>query len=463
MDRNSKPEFATAESVEISEDQLRYTFRLRNTHWSDGIAVTAYDFEKTWKTNLDPSFPCDFAQYLYFIKNAKRAKQDDCTLNEIGVKALDDYTLQVDLEYPVPYLLSALSIPFFYPTPSHVVDSQDEWTLKNYVGNGAFRLVKWLPYNSITVEKNPCYWDQKNVHLDKISLSIVQDPTTALSMYENHELDWAGSPFFELPEDSLASLKKKGELEEFSIAGTYFYGFNTQEIPFNNVHIRRAFSLAIDRTAIIDGILQLGQAPAMGIVPPTMWESQFPISGSTAIEEANLLFQIGLSELNLTKEQLPSITLSYNTDGTHHKIAQAIQQQWNEAFGIHINLENKEWKVFLDELKKGKLQIARVGLLAAINDPSLLLNTFRYTTSGMNSTNWVNLDYSEMLALAEQTADPKLRMDLLKKAEKILFDEMPIAPIFFYKGSYLKRPYVKDVYISELIDIDLKWAYIETE
>ncbi len=452
--------FAIAENIEISPDQKKYTFTLRDVKWSDGKTVTAHDFETTWKTCLSPSFPCEFASDLYIIKNAQEAKSGNGSLDEVGVWALDDKTLKVELKHPVPYFLSALATHSFFATPVHITSIHPNWTEKNYVGNGPFYIKEWKHHDRILLEKNPNYWDKDNTKLERVTLAIVEDLTTELTMFENGELDWAGSPLSNLPTEALSSLKQEGRLHSYDISGVYFYIFNTKEFPFTNSNIRKAFSLAINRGSIITNVLQMGQKPAMSLIPPTMWKGMAYFEDGN-LAEARTLFAKGLEELGTTAEELPPISLSYNTDVGHHKIAQAIQEQWNLAFGIRVKLENKEWKVFLDELRHHKFQIARLGGLANINDPSTFLDNYRYPSSSNNYPQWESSEFTELLEEADQTPDPEKRTALLKSAEKVLIDAMPIAPIYFYTGVYLKKPYVKGIYLSELNSLDLKSAYVE--
>lgn len=452
---------AAAEKFAISEDGMRYVFTLRQSKWSDGVPVTAHDFEKTWKEMLNPSFPCEFASDLYILKNGQAAKMQKCGIDEIGVKAVDDRTLQIDLEHPVPFFLDATATHTFFATPAHIT-SDPNWVQNKYVGNGVFVLQKWAHHDSMVLVKNTNYWDAENTQLERVSLTLVEDETTELTMFENGELDWAGYPLSNLPTEALPSLKKKGVLESYDIAGTYYYVFNTKKFPFNNVNIRRAFSLAIDRQSIVTNVTQMGQTPAMGIIPPSMWRS-LPYFKDNDVAEAQRLFARGLEELRIKREEFPEITLSYNTLIGHHKIAQAIQEQWHKAFGIRVKLENKEWKVFLDELRQHNFQVARMGGLATVNDPTTFLDFYRYLSSSNNQSQWNNPQYSELLEQADLTQDPEKRTALLKEAEKILIDEMPVAPIYFYTGAYVKKPYVKGIHLSEMNDLDLKWAHIDID
>jgi oligopeptide transport system substrate-binding protein len=247
------------------------------------------------------------------------------------------------------------------------------------------------------------------------------------------------------------------------MSGTYYYIFNTQSPPFNNVPLRRAFALAINRKEIVDNITQGEQLPATGLVPPTMWKEQIDYFQDADVKEARACFAHALKEMGITAAELPTLTLSYNTMSSHHKIAQAIQEQWFQAFGIRVKLENKEWKVFLSELSHGQFQIARLGGVANINDPTEFLDVYRYANSSNNRARWHNEKFTQLLERAETISDAKERLEILREAEQILIDEMPLAPIYYYKGIYLKKPYVKGVYLSEISDIDFKSAYLEKE
>lgn len=463
IDPTGHPIPAAAEKIEISDDHKCYTFTLRPAKWSDGEPVTAYDFEKTWKDILNPAFPCEFAIDLYIIKNGKAAKTQRCSVDEVGVKALDDKTLLVNLEHPVPYFLSALATHAFFATPSHITGKYPNWTQDHYVGNGAFALQQWRHHDSMIMIKNPHYWDKENIKLERIVYTLVEDETTELTMFENGELDWAGYPLSNLPTEALPALAKKGSLERYNIAGTYYYIFNVKEFPFTNANIRKAFSLAINRQAIVTDVTQMQQTPAMSLIPPTMWKNPQPNFQDNDIAHAKRLFALGLKELGITAETFPPITLSYNTLVGHHKIAQAIQEQWHQAFGIRVKLENKEWKVFLDELQHHQFQVARMGGIANVNDPSTFLDFYRYLSSSNNHSQWTCPKYSELLEEADLTFDADHRLSLLKQAEQVLLEDMPIAPIYFYSGTYIKKPYVKGIYLSELNDLDLKWAYVEVD
>jgi len=455
---------AIAYKVETSKDNSVYTFYLRDAKWWDGREITAYDFESSWKTILDPSFPSGFANDLYIIKNGWEVKNGKLPSSRLGIRCIDRKTLEVELEYPIPYFLDLVASHSFFGVPAHIAMMDPKWADDSgpqFVGNGVFKLKEWKHHNRIVLEKNPLYWDSEVVTLNQIELTIIEDSNTELNMFESGELDWAGYPLSTLPTDAIQALENDQRLNRYPLSGTYYYVFNVQEPPFNNLKMRKAFSLAINRKSIIDNITQSDQTPATSFIPPTIWEV-YPHFKDYDLELSRKLFNEALDELGYTKSTLPKITLTYNTCEAHHKIAQAIQEQWYRAFGIRINLANVEWKVFLDELSHKQFQIARMGGIAGFNDPMTFFDLYKYPDSSNNFTGWSNAQFTELLEKAERTADVEKRKALLRQAEEIFMSEMPIAPIYYYQGSYLKKPYLKGVQLSEFSEADFKFAFLET-
>ena len=252
-----KGELALAESVEISADLKTYTFHLRESCWSNGDPVTAFDFVETWKTVLSPHFPSDTAFHLYVIKQAKSAKEGKVDLDAIGVRATDRRTLVVELESPTPYFLDLLASPPFFP----VHQRGDP-----LVSNGPFQLVKWQHQDHLVLQKNETYWDASSVHIEEIELQMVQGETELL-LFEKKKLDWAGSPFSILPLDALKGLKLENLLQTKEMLGTYFFRINTERLPFHHPFMRKAFALAVSRKAIGEHVTQGDQIPATGLVP----------------------------------------------------------------------------------------------------------------------------------------------------------------------------------------------------
>ncbi|MEH6988805.1 peptide ABC transporter substrate-binding protein [Cytobacillus firmus] len=464
--KDGKPENAMAEDVKVSDDQKTYTFKIRDAKWSNGDPVTANDFVYAWKWALDPANNSTYAYQLYYIEGAEAANTGEGSLDAVGVKAVDDKTLEVKLVNPTPYFLELTAFYTYLPVNSKVAEANPEWATdagENYTTNGPFHLTEWSHSDKIVLEKSETYWDAETVKLDSIEMIMINDPNTELSMFDNGELDWAGAPTGALPTDAMQALKDEGRLTTQPIAGIYNYKFNTTVEPFNNVNIRKAFAHALNRQEIIDNILQGEQLPAMAIVPPSMFEENekgyFP---DNDVEKAKEYLQKGLEELGYKDaSELPAVTLSYNTSEAHQKIAQAIQDMWKQNLGVEVTLDNAEWNVFLDKVNQMDYQVARMGWLGDFNDAMNFLEMYRDADGGNNNTGWESKEFQDLLAKSSTETDPEARQQLLKDAEAIFMEDMPVAPIYFYTNNWVQAENLKDVVVSGLGDVQYKWAHFE--
>ncbi|WP_174730898.1 peptide ABC transporter substrate-binding protein [Mesobacillus harenae] len=472
INQDGVPEEAMAETITPSEDLTQYTFKIREgATWSNGDPVTAHDFEYAWKWAIDPANQSQYAYQLYYIKNGAAINspaEGETGLNpdELGVVAEDDQTLVVTLENPTPYFLELTAFYTYFPVNSKIAAENPNWHTdagELYTSNGPFKMTGWEHSDNIVLEKNEDYWDADAVSLTKIDMYMINDPTTELSMFENGELDWAGSPFGTLPTDVLPQLEEQGDLNVQAIAGTYWYKFNTEAEPLNNKNIRKALSYAINRKAIVENITQGGQIPAMAAVPPSMMEgNEEGYHKDADVETAKELLQKGLEELGYSDvSELPAISLSYNTSEAHQKIAQAIQDMWKTELGIETTLDNQEWQVYITKLHEGDYMIGRMGWLGDFNDPINFLELYRDKDGGNNDTNWEHPEFKQLLIDSQSETDADKRMQMLKDAEAIFMDEMPVAPIYFYTNVWLSADNLKDVAVSGLGDVQLKWAYFE--
>src|SRR5699024_1449119 len=391
---------AMAEEIEVSDDELTYTFKIReDATWTNGDPVTAEDFEFAWKWVLDPeNADTDYAYQLYPIKNAEEAKENGGSLDDVGIIAEDEHTLVVELEQPTEYFLELTAFHTYYPLNKNVVEGNENWALdagEDYVTNGPFKLVSWDHKDKIVLEKNEDYWDADTVKLETVNMHMIIEEDTELQMYENGDLDWAGHPTGELPLASIQAMKDAGELDIADWAGVYYYTFNHEEEPFNNENIRKAFALAIDRQAIVENITRGEQKPAMALVPPSIFEeNETGYFEDNDVEKAKEYLEKGLEELGV--DTLPKVKISYNSDEGHEAIAQAIQDMWKKNLDVDVELNNEEWKVFLDSLGEGDYQVGRIGWIADFNDAINFLEIFD-TVGGNNYTNWEDEEFQKLL------------------------------------------------------------------
>ena len=463
INQDGEPEEAMAESYEVSDDKLTYTFNIReDATWSNGDPVTAQDFEYAWKWVLDPNnADADYAYQLYVIKGAQAAKEEGGSMDDVGITVEDDKTLVVELEQPTPYFLDLTAFYTFYPLNHNVVDGVDDWALdasENYVTNGPFLMESWEHKNQIVLKKNPDYWDADTVSFETVNMYMIDDENTSLEMYNSGELDWSGAPTDSLPLAAIQSLKDDGSLNISPMAGIYYYSFNTEATPFDNANIRKAFALSINREGIVQSITQREEQPAMALVPPSIWEENSEgYFEDNDVEGAKEYLEKGLEELGL--DELPPVKLSYNTSEAHASIAQAVQDMWRENLGVEVELNNEEWNVYLDSLSQGNYQIGRMGWVADFNDAINFLEIFE-SAGGNNYTNWENEEYAGLIEQSRTETDPEKRQEILRQAEQIFMDEMPLAPIYFNTNVWLNKDNVKDIHISPLGGIQLKWGYI---
>jgi dipeptide transport system substrate-binding protein len=307
------------------------------------------------------------------------------------------------------------------------------------------------------MERNDQYWDAENVKLDKVKWAIVENTNTEYQMYQNGELDVS-----EIPSDLSEKLLKDGDVHIEDQAGTYFYRFNLDKEPFQNKNIRKAFAMAVDQDQIVNFVTKNKEKPARGFVSYGFKDADgkdFRKTGGdllkTDSKEAKALLKKGMKEEGYKK--LPAITLTYSTDDTHKKIAEALQQMFKENLGVDVKLANMEWNVFQEEQKALKFQLSRSSFLADYADPINFLESFQRGHS-MNRTAWSNKEYDELIKQAMNETDNKKRFELMYKAEGILFDEMPIIPIHFYNYVFLIKDNVSGIVRHPVGYLDLKWA-----
>ena len=443
----SEIELALAERVEMSPDKKTYLFHLRESLWSDGRPVTAYDFEKSWKKILQPGFPSLCTYLLYPIKNGERCAKGDVSPDEVGVLALDAQTLRVDLERPTPYFLSLTAFPLYLPIPSHIDEGPSDWE-KNptplLVCNGPFILEKISANAEILLKKNPSFWNPSQINLDQISISIVSDEITALQMFERGELDWIGGPLSPLPPDALQSLKERSQLHFLPMNASTFCTFNTETFPFKSARLRKAFASAIDREKIASEIALAGQIPAKRCLPPSLIGSDRPPLLKTDSKEAKTLFSEALAELSIEPSDLNGMTLYFKSNQTDKRLAQALQRQWLEILGVEVKLEQLDPKSQLKRLYERNYQISLASWIAQFDDPVNILERFRDRTSPKNYPGWENETYSRLLEEAGETADPQERLEKLVSAEKILAEETILAPLYHWSAATLFHPRVQN-------------------
>lgn len=457
---------AAAERWEVSPDFLTYKFHLRKSgKWSNGEPVTAHDFEFAWKETLSPDIASKNAYLLYCLRNGEAYNSKKVNRDEVGVRAIDDYTLEVRLQTPLPAFLTLLIQNPFFPVHKKTVTQNPLWATdpRTLIGNGPFKMTQWVHNSKIEFIPNEYYWDRSKVKLPKLEFYLVDSSATELAMFENHQVDMGDNP----PRQDLERLKKENKVAFYPYFATYYLYFNTTKAPLDNPKVRKALMLGIDRQTIISEIFKGGETAAMGLVPYGAGDvspsKDFRQSAGALFRDNDvatakkLLAEAGYPD----GKGLPPITLLYNTSEQHKTFAEAVQEMWLKNLGVTVALVNQEWKAYLVSLEGGDYQIARGGYVGVYQDASTLLDLF-VTKGGNNYSRYSNPQYDELIRLARSNTDAKIRIKALHDAEQLLIaDDAVVAPIYFYTRPTLVSPEVKGFIRTALGQTYFKEAYVE--
>lgn len=433
---------------EINLDGTEYTFHLRpDARWSNGDTLTADDFVFSYKRILSPALGSEYAYMLHCVKNAEAYNKGELgDFDKVGFTAVDDTTLRIVLARPTPHFITLLAHHSWYPVhPPTIlkhgrIDARGTgWTQPgNLVGNGPFVLAEWEINRWVIVKKNTNYWDAPMVKLEEIRFYPIENVQTeertfrtgglhVSSQLAPEKIDWY------LKNDS-TSLRRDPYL------GTYYYVFNIKKPPFDQPLVRKAFACAVDRESIVNHLLKGGQQPAVCFTPRgTGGYSCDSLVGYNPAEAIKMLDSAGYGP---GKKQFPPVELLYNTSETHHLVAQAIQQMWKSVLSVEVTLVNQEWKVYLASRQQGDFGIVRMGWIADYNDPMSFLDLW-VKDGGNNNSGWSDAGYDSLIRSAGNTQDIGARMAAFRNAEKILLDQLPVIPIYFYTNVYLLHTSVR--------------------
>lgn len=438
------PEPGVAASWDSSDNHAVWTFRLReDARWSNGDPVTAGDFKYSYKRMLHPSFPGEYSQMLYVLENAEAYKTGQLAdFSEVGIEVVDGKTLRFRLVGPTPHFLSMLKHYSWFPVHPDTIeanggmlDMSGDWTLpENFIGNGAYVLTEWRPNQYIRVTESPTYWDRERLRIREIYFFPIVDVNTEKRMFDSGLLHVTST----VPTNEIPVLREERpdliNIDDY--LGTYFYRMNVTREPMGDPLVRRALALAIDRKAIVERVALGEQKPATAYVPPGFSGYRSPQSLRHDPEKARqLLAEAGYPD----GEGFPELYVLFNTSEGHRKIAESIVAMWNEALGINMQLENKEWKVYLDAQSHLDYDISRSGWIGDYMDPVTFLEMFT-TGNGNNDTGWSNERYDELIAKAFRSRNQNEHFRHLREAEELLLKELPVVPLYWYTRIYLKDP-----------------------
>ncbi len=459
------------EKVVNDDGTVTYTFKIRSdARWSDGKPVTAGDFVYSWQRLVTPETAADYNYMIGSVVNANEIMAGDMDPTELAVSAPDDSTFVVTLTSDLPYFLEVCAFPATFPVRQDVTTKEDgtpndQWTfdVATYLCNGPYKLTAWNHNSEIVMEPNEQYYDVANLGPDKITFKLMDDQNAMLSGFNSGELDFIE----DVPQAELPDLIASGDLKIVDYIGTYYVCYQTQKAPFDDPRVRQAFTLAVDRTFIVDKVTQAGQVPANGFVPAGVYDAAgstgddfrtvggayYSIEGDADYSyEANcekareLLAEAGYPN----GENFPVVEYLYNTSDAHKAVAEALQNMWETELGVKVTLNNQEWAVFLQTRKDGNYSIARNGWIADYNDPMSFLDMW-LTGGGNNDAQYANADYDAKIQEAKNTTDPAARMQLMHEAENIIMDQdWALNPLYFYTQKYMLSDRVGGMFYTPL-------------
>ncbi|MFT6958216.1 MAG: oligopeptide transport system substrate-binding protein [Halieaceae bacterium] len=463
-----EPEPGVAERWEFSEDGRVLTFYIRdNALWSNGEPITAEDYVWSWERALDPAMGNLYAYMLYPLVNAEAfatGKMKD--FSKVGVKALDRLTLQVTLTQPTPYFLQLMDHYSTFAVHQATLekfgkatDRFTKWTrVDNIVSNGAFKLTEWKLNRRITMEKSKTYWDREKVKLNGVVFYPTENVVSEERMFRVGQLHYTASiPLDKIP---VYQAMENTPYVQAPYLGTYFFLINTTRYPVNDVRVRKALSLSIDRQKLNDTVLQKSNVPAYSITPPGTLGYDPPKLFDFDPEQARqLLADAGYPN----GEGWPGLEVKYNTSESHRKIVVALQQMWKDELNIKITISNLEWKVYLDSVTQMDFDVARRGWIGDYIDPNNFLDLF-LTDGGNNNTGFSDPRYDEMiLRRAPEAATAQERFAIFREAETMLMEQMPILPIYTYTSKHLIHHTVKGLPANVMDSLNLKYVWLDPD
>lgn len=456
LDKDGKIVEGQAAKYEVNDDQTVYTFTLRDdAKWSDDKAVTAEDFVYAWQRLVNPDTGADYNYMIDMVLNANDIMEGKKKPEELGIKAIDEKTVEVTLEKQTPYFLEVCAFPATFPVRKDIVESNGEtWSTnpETYVGNGPYKLQSWEHQSKMTYVQNENYYGVEDLGPDTINFVLMEDQNTILSAFKNGEILMGD----DLPSEEIDAMKDNGLVVESQL-GTYYLSINTQKDVLNNEKVREALSLAIDRNYLVEKIAKGGQIPADTFVPTGLTDAD----GKTEFHEnATKWYDVNDYEGNVKKAKellkeagyengkgLPSIELMCNQG--HEPIMEAVQNMWKENLGVNSTISSQDWNVFIQTRKDGDFQVARDGWLADYNDPISFIDMW-VTGGGNNNAHWSNAEYDKLVKEIKSTTDSAKRYELMHKAEDMLAKESPVVPLYYYTDLYLISDKLEGMYTSPL-------------
>lgn len=440
-----------------SSDNKTWIFTLRkNARWSDGKPVTAQDFVYSWQRLVDPQNSSPFAWFaaLSGLQNADAIVKGEMPAEKLGVSAPDSHHLKVTLARPVPWFPSLTANVALFPVPQSVITQHgNDWTRPgNLVGNGAYQLQDRVVNEKIVLTRNSHYWDDAHSVLTRVTFVPLNEESSATRRYRAGDIDITES----FPKEMYSILKKNlpGQVYTPDQLGTYYYAFNTQKGPTADVRVRRALSWSIDRRIIAEKVLGTGEKPAWHFTPEvtTGFQPRPSFLQQHDQQALNAQAKALLATAGYGPGRPLRLKLLYNTSENHQKIAVAVASMWKKNLGAEVTLQNQEWKTYIDSRNSGNFDVIRASWVGDYNEPSTFLSLLTRSHSG-NIARFSNSEYDAVLAKASMETRTEARNEDYNRAEQIIADEAPIAPIYQYTNGRLIKPWVKGYPVTNPEDV----------
>lgn len=460
-----------AESFDISQDGLKYTFILRtNSKWSDGKIVTANDFVYALRRAADPLSGAEYTSFIEYVKNASSILAGKLPKEILGVRAIDDYTLEIELESPTGYFLDILTYPIFAPVRRDIIEKYgDDWTLnpETYIGNGAFIMTEKSPDSRIVMIKNTNYWNKDDIIPEKITFVMMQDPTLALAGIKEGSLDFS----VKVLSQDIENLKKQEILDIAPYYSTVAFGINDTDRILKDKRIRKALSLAIDRNYIVEKVALTAKSPTSAWVPVGAYDVQgdFRENGGEYLDisKEGYLNNIAMAKKLMAEagypngEGFPVLEYKTTSDLIYIQVAEAIQQMWKENLGIDLQISSMEWAAYQQMRIEKNYQIMRTIWIGDYSDPMTFLENY-LSYRPQNYAGYSNIIFDRYIETARKSSDQNIRMKAMHDAERVLISEDNVLiPIYNPSNPLLVSKRLRDYVATPLMEFQFHYAYLE--
>jgi len=440
----AEPIYGMAESHTVSEDGRVWRFTLRDAQWSDGTPVTAQDFQFAFRRILDPNTLAQYASLLYAIENAQPVNEGAMDADQLGVRAIDEKTLEIRLEYPAPYLPGLLSHYTAFPVPRHVVEAHGAAWIQpeNIEVNGPFKLTEWRTNDYVHVEKNPLFYDAENVCLSEIYFYPTNDNNAAVRRLRAGELHINS----EFPGQKIDELREQlpGYVRVSPFLSTVYYAYNVRRPPFDDARVREALAMALDRDFMVNEILKTGQIPADRLVPPGIANYQEGAQvwwWDLSLEERRAKARQLLTEAGFGPDNPLQFEYTHRNTSDNPRVAPVVQADWEAiADWVDVDITGIETQIHYDNLRAGNFEVGDAAWVADFNDPINFLYLLETKTGQMNYGKYSNPEYDALVDASNRELDMERRAALMSQAEQIMLDDMPIIPMWYFVTKNLVSP-----------------------